>query len=116
MSQRNQLVDTNLLKIQSLTQTVAFFFICGIFFHATNKLVCVCVFGVCVCVCVCTCVCMRVYAHTWSGPTRIYLGAHCIFCAMDLFTLSMTEQEIVTPPNPTVHAYSYEKEIKSRLI
>lgn len=79
-----------LLKIQSLTQTVAFFLMCGIFFPCHDSVVCVnvCVYTrVCICACVCMC----------SVPTRICLGAHYIFfCAMELFTLSMTEQDTVT--------------------
>ncbi|CAN0542125.1 unnamed protein product [Rangifer tarandus platyrhynchus] len=64
-------LPNNLLKIQSLTQTVASFS-CVAFFSMPPRN---CVACACVCVCMSVCECMCVL----SPRAFICLGAHCIF-------------------------------------
>lgn len=84
-------LPNDLLKILVFDPNCSIFFMCGIFFMPPVISV------ACVCVCVCARACVCVHVCVCSVPIRICLGAHCIFfCAMELFTLRMTEQETVT--------------------
>ena len=64
-------LPNNLLKIQSLTQTVASF--SRVAFFSLPPRNCV------ACACMRACVCECVWVYVCSVPTSVCLGAHCIF-------------------------------------